>query len=72
MTTRLEAWGLTGISALFVLTGALLLAVLDWEALNTSPGRSRDVTALAGGVGAVFFGGRSGVLVARAVLARRR
>lgn len=136
MTSRREAWGLTGISALFVLTGILLLAVegvsaiavvaivffgacllvgvvqlvglhrggsgeptgplallvmatasflfaiaclllllfavLDWEGLNTSPGRSRALAALAGGVGTVFFGGESGVLVVRAVLARRR
>lgn len=48
-----------------------LFAVLDWQAVS-SPGRSPVVAALAGVAGTVFFGGGSGILVVRAVVARRR
>lgn len=46
-----------------------LFAVLDWQEVS-SPGRSPLVAALAGVAGTVFFGGGSGILVVRAIVAR--
>lgn len=58
---------LLGVACLLLLLGALL----DWESVS-SPGRSPLVAAVAGAAGTLLFGGGSGLLVVRAIIAGRR